>query len=72
MKAGDRIKTARRDAVMLAKLHRAGELTPVWVPDAALEVRASCICWRKQLKLLAHSAGFEPATSASGGQRSIH
>jgi transposase len=25
MKAGDRIKTDRRDAVMLAKLHRAGE-----------------------------------------------
>ena len=35
IKAGDRIKTDRRDAVMLAKLHRAGELTAVWVPDAA-------------------------------------
>ena len=32
---GDRVKTNRRDATMLAKLHRAGELTPVWVPDAA-------------------------------------
>ena len=31
-KPGDRIKTDRRDAVNLAKLHRAGELTPVWVP----------------------------------------
>jgi len=30
MKAGDRIKTDRRDAVMLAKLRRAGELTAVW------------------------------------------
>jgi transposase len=37
IKAGDRIKTDRRDAVMLAKLHRAGELTAVWVPDAAHE-----------------------------------
>jgi hypothetical protein len=27
IKAGDRIKTDRRDAVMLTKLHRAGELT---------------------------------------------
>src|SRR3954451_8430958 len=27
MKAGDRVKTDRRDATMLAKLHRAGELT---------------------------------------------
>lgn len=32
-KPGDRIKTDRRDAINLAKLHRAGELTPVWVPD---------------------------------------
>jgi transposase len=31
MKAGDRIKTDRRDALMLAKLHRAGELTPIWI-----------------------------------------
>lgn len=37
MKAGDRVKTDRRDAVILAKLHRAGELTAVWVPDAAHE-----------------------------------
>jgi transposase len=34
---GDRIKTDRRDASGLAKLHRAGELTAVWVPDAAHE-----------------------------------
>ena len=37
MKAGDRVKTDRRDALMLAKLHRAGELTAVWVPDDAHE-----------------------------------
>ncbi len=36
-KPGDRIKTDRRDAINLAKLHRAGELTPVWVPDQAHE-----------------------------------
>ena len=33
-KPGDRIKTDRRDAINLAKLHRAGELTPVWVPGS--------------------------------------
>jgi transposase len=33
-RAGDRVKTDRRDALGLAKLDRAGELTPVWVPDA--------------------------------------
>jgi transposase len=32
-KPGDRVKTNRRDAVQLARLLRAGELTPVWVPD---------------------------------------
>jgi transposase len=32
-KAGDRVKTNRRDAEGLAKLLRAGELTSVWVPD---------------------------------------
>lgn len=36
-KAGDRIKTNRRDAESLAKLLRAGELTVVWVPDEAHE-----------------------------------
>jgi transposase len=33
-KAGDRVKTDRRDAQKLARCHRAGELTAVWVPDA--------------------------------------
>ena len=36
-KAGDRVKTNRRDAVTLARLLRAGELTSVWVPDAVHE-----------------------------------
>ena len=35
-KPGDRIKTDRRDMANLARLHRAGELTPVWVPDRRL------------------------------------
>ena len=37
MKPGDRVKTSRRDATMLARLNRAGELTPVWVPDADVD-----------------------------------
>lgn len=36
-KPGERIKTNRRDAVTLARLLRAGELTAVWVPDAIHE-----------------------------------
>ena len=36
-KPTDRIKTDRRDAMKLARLLRAGELTPIWVPDKAHE-----------------------------------
>ena len=63
VKAGDRVKTDRRDAVMLAKLHRAGELTAVWVPDAAHEamrdlVRARAIAMRVLGKARQHLQGF--------------
>jgi transposase len=33
-KSGDRIKNDRRDALMLARLYRAGELSPVYVPSS--------------------------------------
>ncbi len=36
-KAGERIKTDRRDALKLAEYYRAGMLTMVWVPDARHE-----------------------------------
>lgn len=36
-KAGERIKTDRRDAMMLAKLHSSADLTAVWVPDKEQE-----------------------------------
>jgi transposase len=36
-KAGDRVKTDRRDAVQLARLMRSGDLTPVDVPQVADE-----------------------------------
>jgi transposase len=32
-KAGDRVKTDRRDAIQLARLMRSGDLTPVYVPQ---------------------------------------
>ena len=37
---GDRIKTDRRDALSLARLHQKGELTSVWVPDEEQEQEA--------------------------------
>jgi len=36
-KPGDRVKTDRRDAEKLARCHRSGDLTAVWVPDAEHE-----------------------------------
>ncbi len=36
-KKGVRVKNDRRDALELARLHRAGDLTPIWVPDEAHE-----------------------------------
>ena len=55
VKAGDRVKTDRRDAEKLARCHRAGDLTAVWVPDAAHEalrdlVRARLAAKRDQLR----------------------
>ncbi len=33
-KAGERVKTDRRDAEKLARCHRSGDLTPIWIPGA--------------------------------------
>ena len=55
VKAGDRVKTDRRDAEKLARSYRSGDLTPVWVPDPAHEalrdvVRAREAAKRDQLR----------------------
>jgi len=55
VKAGDRVKTDRRDAEKLARCYRSGDLTAVWVPDAAHEalrdlVRARLAGKRDQLR----------------------
>ena len=74
VKTGDRVKTDRRDATKLARSYRAGDLTAVWVPDAAHEalrdlVRAREAAKKDQLRarhrlgkfLLRH--GRRPATT---------
>ncbi len=76
VKAGDRVKTDRLDAQKLARCYRAGDLTAVWVPDAAHEalrdlVRARLAAKRDQLRarhrlskfLLRH--GRRPASKMS-------
>lgn len=55
-KAGDRVKTDRRDSLMLARLHRAGELTAVWVPDGAQEALRDLTRAREDVKHLQRQA----------------
>lgn len=49
-KTGDRVKTDRRDAEKLARSYRAGDLTPVWVPDAAHEALRDVVRAREAAK----------------------
>jgi transposase len=49
-KAGDRVKTDRRDAIKLARCFRAGELTKVWVPDPAHEALRDLVRAREAAK----------------------
>jgi transposase len=50
VKAGDRVKTDRRDATKLARSYRAGDLTAVWVPDAAHEAMRDLVRAREAAK----------------------
>jgi len=50
VKSGERVKTDRRDALKLARNYRAGELTPVWVPDAAHEALRDLVRAREAAK----------------------
>jgi transposase len=56
-RAGDRVKTDRRDCLMLARLARAGELEPIYVPDAKDEAmrdlvrtREDAVCMQRQAR----------------------
>lgn len=49
-KAGDRVKTDRRDAAKLARSYRSGDLTAVWVPDAAHEALRDLVRAREDAK----------------------
>ncbi len=55
-KAGDRVKTDRRDAVMLTRLYRAGELTAVWVLGQDQEAMRDLTRAREDLKIMERHA----------------
>jgi transposase len=75
-RAGDRIKTDRRDCLRLAELARAGELRAIWIPDPADEAirdlaraREDAVHARTQARhqmkafLLRHEVRYEGRTS---------
>src|SRR6201990_962463 len=49
-KPGDRVKTDRRDALKLARSHRSGDLTAVWVPDEDAEALRDLVRQREAAK----------------------
>lgn len=55
-RAGDRVKTDRRDAKMLARLSRSGELTPVWVPSLEQEAVRDLTRVREDMKAIEFKA----------------
>ena len=48
---GDKVKTDRRDALKLARLLRSGDLTAIWVPDAAHEALRNLVRARADAKV---------------------
>lgn len=77
VKAGDRVKTNRRDALKLARSYRSGDLTPVWVPDAEHEalrdlVRAREVAKKDQLRARHRLGKFllRRGVRAAGGMKS--
>jgi transposase len=49
-RSGDRVKTDRRDALLLARLLRSGDLTPIWIPDEAHEALRDLVRARADAK----------------------
>jgi transposase len=55
-KAGDKVKTDRRDALKLVRNYRNGELTAVWVPDPAHEALRDLVRTREDARADQHRA----------------
>ena len=51
-RSGERVNTDRPDALMLARLHRSGELRAVWVPDEEQEAMRDLTRTREDLKAI--------------------
>jgi len=57
-RSGDRVKTDRRDSATLARLHRAGELRAIYVPDATDEAMRDLVRAREDAVVVATQAKY--------------
>src|SRR3990170_4722414 len=57
-RSGDRVKTDRRDSVTLARLHRAGELRAIYVPDATDEAMRDLVRAREDAVVVSTQAKY--------------
>ena len=59
-RSGDRVKTDRRDRVMLARLYRAGELRAIYVPDDTDEAMRDLVRAREDAVGVGTQAKYRP------------
>lgn len=64
VRARGRVKADRRDEFILAKLHRAGELTAVWGPDSAHEAMRGLV-WARATAMRDSGKGAPTFTGVS-------
>jgi transposase len=57
-RSGDRVKTDRRDSVTLARLHRAGELRAIYVPDDTDEAMRDLVRAREDAVVVGTQAKY--------------
>src|SRR5258705_8441672 len=57
-RSGDRVKTDRRDSQMLARLHRAGELRAIHIPDATDEAMRDLVRAREDAVVVGTQAKY--------------
>jgi transposase len=67
-KAGDRVKTDRRDALKLARSHRSDDLTAVWVPDGDSEALRDLVRAREAAKQDQLRARHRPSKFLNAGK----
>ena len=72
-RSGDRVKTDRRDCLQLARLHRAGELSAIYVPGVEDEAIRDLIRAREDARIAGHKTGeIEAILGYRGRDELIH